>query len=148
MEDSEFNTINYVEALAAINGCVVELDQGYYDRFLGLSQQDVEKLTVMLMMDQSKSIWNITRGKSTNDAIEKAARLVNNIIYVMGNGLSVFNMFGSITMTARVGQLPTKQVGMAVKKKCADIEPIVSNTVRRTLPWFLSRDMAQGQLPL
>lgn len=33
MEVSESSIINYVEALAAINGCVVELDQGYYDRF-------------------------------------------------------------------------------------------------------------------
>lgn len=102
----------------------------------------------MVMMDQSKSIWEITRGKSAHDAIGKTARFINNFICVMGMGLSVFNMFGSISMTARVGQLPTKEIGMAVKKKCADIEPIISNTVRRTLPWFLSRDMAQGQLPI
>ncbi len=36
----------------------------------------------------------------------------------------------------------------ALERRYAEIAPMIENIVRRTLPWLLSREISQSQLPL
>jgi hypothetical protein len=49
---------------------------------------------------------------------------------------------------ARFGPEPTLEMNEAFERKFELIEPAISNTVSRTVPWLLSREVTQTQLRL
>jgi hypothetical protein len=49
---------------------------------------------------------------------------------------------------ARIGFEPTVEMDEIMAKKFEVVEPMITNIMRRTLPWLLSREFSQSQLPL
>jgi hypothetical protein len=74
--------------------------------------------------------------------------LVQNVVAAISLGLVRFDAFGCLGFVARVGSEPEPATDDALKQRHAEIETIITNMVRRALPWLLSRDISQGHLPL
>jgi hypothetical protein len=122
--------------------------RNYYQAFLELTQPEVEKLAVAVMLDQEKEIRRLANTCAGLDAVERVAKLVRNVFTAISIGLGRFDVFGRLGFVGRVGPEPTVEMDEALNQRFAEIEPIITNTVRRTLPWLLSREVTQGQLPL
>ena len=137
-----------IERNAAQDGCFGVVNEDYYQTFLNLSQQQVEKLAVAVMLDQEKSVRHLATGQTDAAAVTRVAALVQNVFVALSLGLSRFDAFGCLGFVARVGDEPEPRTDAALERRYAEIAPIITNIVRRTLPWLLSRDLSQGQLPL
>ena len=140
--------IDYIEAIAAENGHFEPVDENYYQAFLDLTQPHIEKLAVAVMLDQEKEVRRLSAGRSGPEAVERVAKLVRNMFTGISIGLARFDAFGRLGFVARIGFEPTVEMDEAMERKFELIEPMIKNIVRRTLPWLLSRELSQSQLPL
>jgi hypothetical protein len=140
--------IDYIEALAAENGHFEPVDEDYYQAFLELTQPQIEKLAVAVMLDQEKEVRRLAASRTGQESVERVARLVRNMFTGISIGLARFDAFGRLGFVARIGPEPTVAVDEEMQRKFELIEPMITNIVRRTLPWLLSREVSQSQLPL
>jgi hypothetical protein len=140
--------IDYIEALAAENGHFEPVDEDYYQAFLELTQPQIEKLAVAVMLDQEKEVRRLAAGRSNPESVERVARLVRNMFTGISIGLARFDAFGRLGFVARIGPEPTVEIDEEMQRKFELIEPMITNIVRRTLPWLLSREVSQSQLPI
>lgn len=140
--------IDYIEALAAESGHFEPVDEDYYQAFLELTQPQIEKLAVAVMLDQEKEVRRLAAGRSNPESVERVARLVRNMFTGISIGLASFDVFGRLGFVARIGPEPTVEIDEEMQRKFELIEPMITNIVRRTLPWLLSREVSQSQLPL
>jgi hypothetical protein len=140
--------IDYIEALAAENGHFEPVDEDYYQAFLELTQPQIEKLAVAVMLDQEKEVRRLAAGRTGPESVERVARLVRNMFTGISIGLARFDAFGRLGFVARIGPEPTVAIDVEMQRKFELIEPMITNIVRRTLPWLLSREVSQSQLPI
>jgi hypothetical protein len=140
--------IDYIEALAAENGHFEPVDEDYYQAFFELTQPQIEKLAVAVMLDQEREVRRLAGGRTSPESIERVAKLVRNTFTGISLGLARFDAFGRLGLVARIGPEPTVEIDDARHRKFQLIEPMITNIVRRTLPWLLSREVSQSQLPL
>ena len=140
--------IDFVEKLAAQNGNIEAVDENYYQAFLSLSQPEIEKLAVMLMLAQEQEVRRLAAGKKDSEAVASVAKFIKNIFGVISIGLARFDTFGRLGFVSRIGIEPDLETDDALCARCEEIAPMIENIVRRTLPWLLSRDISQTQLPL
>ncbi len=80
--------------------------------------------------------------------VARVAKLVRGVFTAISIGRARFDAFGRLGFVARLGPDPTQNLDKAMSQKFQLIEPMITNIVRRTLPWLLSREVSQGQLPL
>jgi hypothetical protein len=137
-----------IEEICAVDGHIAPVDEGYYNAFLKLNQQDIERLAVAVMLDQEKEVRRLAADGLDSVAIERVAGFVANTFTAISIGLEQCDAFGRLGLFARVGPEPSVEICEALAEKRQVIQPMISNTVRRTLPWLLSREVSQGQLPL
>lgn len=141
--------IDAIQAIAAQRGVIEAVDEDYYRDFISLTQQQIEKLAVAIMLEHDREVRRLSGGKADERAIVEVARLVQNIMLAISIGLVRFDVFGRLTFVSRVGPEPWDvDLDEPLEQRRKEIEPIVANIVRRSLPWLLSRDMSQGQLAL
>ena len=140
--------IDYIEALAAENGHFEPVDEDYYQAFLELTQPQIEKLAVAVMLDQEKEVRRLAAGRSNPESVERVARLVRNMFTGISIGVARFDAFGRLGFVARIGPEPTVEIDEEMQRKFELIEPMITNIVRRTLPGLLSREVSQSQLPI
>lgn len=140
--------IDYIEAFAAENGHFEPVDEDYYQAFLELTQAQIEKLAVAVMLDQEKEVHRLAGGQTSEESVERVANLVRNMFTGISIGLARFAAFGRLGFVARIGPEPTVEMDEAMERKFELVEPMITNVVRRTLPWLLSREVNQSQLPL
>ncbi len=140
--------IDYIEALAAEHGHFEPVDENYYQAFMNLTQQQIEKLSIALMLDQENEVRRLAAGKTDPNAVEQVSEFVGNMFTGISLGFARFDAFGNFGFVARIGFEPTVEMHAIIEEKFKLIEPMIANTVRRTLPWLLSRELSQGQLPL
>ncbi|MCB1100688.1 MAG: hypothetical protein KDN22_34320 [Verrucomicrobiae bacterium] len=140
--------VDAIEELAAQSGAFEPVDENYYQAFLDLTQQQIEKLAVAVILDQEKEVRRLARGRSNPAAVASVSRLVRNVFTGISVGLARFDAFGRLGFVARIGFDPTAEMNDALEHKFQLIEPMITNIVRRTLPWLLSREVSQGELPL
>jgi vacuolar-type H+-ATPase subunit H len=142
------DVIDAIEEICAVHGHVEPVDEEYYDDFLKLNQQEIERLAVAVMLDHEKEVRRLAARRLDPAAIERVARLVENTFVAISIGLERCDAFGRLGFVARVGSEPSAEMSEALAEKRQMIEPIITNMVRLTLPWLLSREISQGQLPL
>ena len=140
--------IDYIEALAAEHGHFEPVDENYYQAFVDLNQRQIEKLAIALMLDQEMEVRRIAGGKTDPATVAGVAKFVRNMFTGISLGFARFDAFGNFGFVARVGFQPTVKMDEAIDQKLKLVEPITTNIVRRTLPWLLSREISQTQLPL
>lgn len=140
--------IDTIEALAAQSGHFDAVDEDYYHAFLELAQQEIEKLAVAVMLDQEKEVRRLARANSDPTAVARVSKFIHNFFRAISLGLARFDAFGRLGFVARIGPEPSIETDDLMDCRFKQIEPIVTNTVRRTLPWLLSREVTQSQLPL
>jgi hypothetical protein len=141
--------IDAIEAVAAQQGNIEAVDADYYRDFINLTQAQVEKLVVAIMLEHDREVRRLAVTEPKSEAVIRVARLVQNIMFMIGVGLARFDVFGRLTFVSRVGPEPFEvNLDEALKTRLAAIEPVVANLVRRSLPWLLSREMSQGELGL
>jgi hypothetical protein len=140
--------IDYVEALSARKGAVCQVGPNYYSAFLHLTQLQVEKLVVVLLLEQEKEVRRLTSNKPSLQSIQRVASFIGKTLKVISIGLASFDCFGRLIITARIGSEPTAKMSDALERHLEKIQPVIENTVRKTLPWLLSRDVTQRNLPL
>lgn len=101
------------------------------------------------MLEHDREVRRLSSGRTDGPVVAAVARLVQNIMVAISIGLLRFDVFGRLTFVSRIGPEPFDvELDDALEKRRAEIEPIVTNIVRLSLPWLLSREMAQGQLGL
>jgi hypothetical protein len=140
--------IDDIQALAAENGNYEPVDDDYYQAFLELTQPQIEKLAVAVMLDHEKEVRRLAAGQTGSESVERVARFVRNVFTAISIGIARFDSFGRLGFVASIGLEPTLEIDNAMKRKFELIEPIITNIVRRTLPWLPSREVSQSQLPL
>jgi hypothetical protein len=124
------------------------LDENYYQAFVDLTQQQVEKLAIALMLDQEKEVRRLAKGKADPQAVGRVSKFVRNMFTGISLGFARFDSFGRFGFVAQIGPEPTVEMDEAIEQKFRLVEPMITNSVRRTLPWLLSREVTQGHLPL
>jgi hypothetical protein len=141
--------IDAIEAIAAEHGNIVAIDADYYRDFLGLTQKQIEKLTVAIMLEHEREVRRLSGGQTHTAAVAQISTFVQAVMVTISIGLAQFDVFGRLIFVARRGPEPAEvELDAALEQKLAEIAPIVTNLVRRTLPWLLSREMTQGELGL
>lgn len=141
--------IDFIEEMAAKDGNFLPVGEDYYQAFLDLSQPQVEKLAVAVMLALEKEVRRLAAGKTDPAAVARVGSLIQNAITTISLGIARFDVFGRLGFVARVGPEPWDvDMDEPLERRYAEIAPIIENTVRRTLPWLLSREVTQGQLPL
>jgi len=140
--------IDFIEELAAQGGHVEPVDEDYYQAFLELTQEQIEKLAVAVMLDREREVRRLASGKSDPAAVARVSKLVRNIFTAISIGLARFDAFGRLGFVSRIGFEPEPETDEALERRYEEIAPMIENIVRRTLPWLLSREITQGQLPL
>lgn len=140
--------IDAIEKIAAQAGHFEPVDEDYYQAFLDLTQPEIEKLAVAVMLDHEREVRRLANGKADPAAVAQVSRLVRNMFTAISIGLGRFDAFGRFGFVARIGEEPTVDVDEAMQRKFEVVEPMITNIVRRTLPWLLSREVSQSQLPL
>jgi hypothetical protein len=141
--------IDAIERIAAEAGHFEPVDEDYYQAFLDLTQPQIEKLAIAVMLDHEREVRRIANGQTNPEAVARVSRHVRNIFTAIGIGLARFDAFGRLGFVARLGPEPFDvNMDEDLERRYAEIAPVIENIVRRTLPWLLSRDITQGQLPL
>lgn len=142
------DVIDDLEAICAKQGHVVTVDESDYQAFVDLTQPQVERLAIVVMLEHEKEVRRLAAGHTDEAAVERVAKLTRNAIKTISVGLIRFDTLGSLGFYARNGPEPSDEMQKAMDEKYDLIEPMITNTVRRTLPWLLSREISQGELPL
>ena len=140
--------IDAIEKIAAEAGHFEPVDEDYYQAFLDLTQPQIEKLAIAVMLDREGEVRRLANGKADAAAIARVSRHVRNFFTAISIGLARFDAFGNLGFVARIGPEPTVEIDDAMEQKFAVVEPMIANIVRRTLPWLLSREVTQTQLSL
>ena len=78
----------------------------------------------------------------------RVSKFVRNMFTGISLGFARFDAFGNFGFVARIGFEPTVEMDEIMTEKFKLVEPMITNIVRRTLPWLLSREISQSQLPL
>lgn len=136
--------VEFVEKEAGKNGQFEPVNEGYYRAFVELTQRQVEQLAVSVILDQEGEVRRLANGCEAMVGVERVAKLVCNVFSSISIGLAQFDAFARLGFVARVGPDPTPEMNDALELRYVEIAPIVTNTVRRTLPWLLSYDITQG----
>jgi hypothetical protein len=141
--------IDAIEQIAGEDGYFEPVDENYYQAFLELTQPRIEKLAVAVMLDHEKEVRRLAGGQTNPAAVARVAHLVKGVFVGISIGLARFDAFGRLGFVARIGPEPF-EVNMddPLKRRYTEIAPMIENIVRRTLPWLLSREITQSQLPL
>lgn len=140
--------IDHIEAIAAAQGHFEPVDENYYQAFVDLNQPQIEKLAIALLLDQEKEVRRLAGGKTDAEAVARVAKFVRNMFTGISLGFARFDAFGNFGFVARIGLEPTMEMDEIMNEKFKVVEPMIINIVRRTLPWLLSREISQSQLPL
>ena len=140
--------IDHIEAVAAGHGHFEPVDENYYQAFVELNQPQIEKLSIALMLDQEKEVRHLAGSKTDPAAVAKVSNFVRNMFTGISLGFARFDAFGNFGFVARIGFEPTVEMDEIMTEKFKLVEPMITNIVRRTLPWLLSREISQSQLPL
>ena len=140
--------IDAIEKIAAEAGHFEAVDEDYYQAFLELTQPQIEKLAVAVMLDHEREVRRLANGKADAAAVARVSKLVRNMFTAISIGLARFDAFGNLGFVARIGPEPTVEIDAAMQQKFELVEPMITNIVRRALPWLLSREVSQSQLPL
>ena len=123
---------------------VPQLDQKLDQRLVQLTTAKAETLAERAARFRNRTL---TESEEWLDHIQRAkAPVVENDT----QGLKeLVGAWQSPVQVARVGPEPWDvDMDEALEERHAEIAPVIENTVRRTLPWLLSREVTQGQLPL
>ena len=140
--------IDHVEALAAEHGHFEPVDEDYYQAFVDLTQPHIEKLAIALMLDQEKEVRRLAASTTDPEAVARVSKFIRNMFTGISLGFARFDAFGNFGFVARIGFEPTVEMDAIMDAKFKLVEPMITNIVRRTLPWLLSREISQSQLPL
>ncbi len=141
--------ITFIEQMAAECGHIEAVDEGYYRAFIELTQPQIEKMAVAVMLDQEHEVRRLASGKTDVAATARVAELVRNVFSTISIGLARFDAFGRLGFVSRIGPKPVDvNMDEPLQRRHEQIAPMIENVVRRTLPWLLSRDITQTQLPL
>lgn len=140
--------IAFIERMAAESGHFEPVDENYYRAFLQLTQSEIEKLAVAVMLDQEKEVRHLAGGKSTPESVAGVARFIRGMFTAISFGVARFDAFGRLGFVARIGDDPETEMWDALDERFQLIEPMIANTIRVALPWLLSREVSQSQLPL
>jgi hypothetical protein len=139
---------DFIEKRAAEHGHFARVDEDYYRRFIQLTQPQIEKLAVAVMLEEEREVRRLAGGRSDAAAVDRVAKLVQNLFHAISIGLARFDAFGRIVLVARIGpKLWETDLADALECRHEEIAPMIENIVRRTLPWLLSREV-QSELPL
>lgn len=141
--------IDFVEQFAAQQGYIEAVDENYYQAFLELTQREIEKLAVAILLDQDREVRRLSAGKSDPAAVQRVSKFVQSFCRIISIGLGRFDAFGNLGFVSRIGPEPFEvNMDEAMEARHKQIAPVIENIVRRTLPWLLSREITQTQLPL
>ncbi len=135
--------IDAVEELAAASGNFQNVGPEYYESFLSLTPADVCRLVVFIMVDQEREVRRLAGGQTDSAAVAQISKFVRNNFTGISIGIARFDPFGRFGFVARIGPEPTPEMHDAMQERMELIAPVVTNTVRQTLPWLLSRDDSQ-----
>ncbi len=141
--------IDTIEAIAAKNGDVEVIDEDYYQAFIELDAEDMKRLVIMLMLSHDREVRRLAEGSADAGAIARITRFISSTLVPVSQGLLRCDAFGRLHFTSRIGP-KASDLGLdeELSTRCSELAPIVESTVRRTLPWLLSREMSQDELGL
>lgn len=139
MEQRPKDIIDHVEAIAAGAGNVAALDDNYYESLIALTDKQIEKLVLAIMVDKESEVRRISAGSFDAASINGVSAFLQNGIKVMGLGLMMFGPFGTLQMFARVGSPSSELLELKVENAIREMEPVIRRTVALNLRWILSR---------
>lgn len=140
--------IDAIEQIAAKNGSFQQVDEDYYLSFFELTGADIERLTVIIMMNHEKEVHRLSAGRVDKDSIASVAKFVTGSLRVMSFGLGTLDRFANFGMTARVGPEPSAEMVGRLNQHWDDKGSVVESAVGRSLAWLLSQKNQQEQLPI
>ena len=131
--------IDEVQKIAAEAGNIAALDDDYYECLINLSDPQIEKLVVAMMVDKENEVRRISAGVVDAHSIDGVTAFVHKGIKVIGLGLMMFGPFGTMQMYARVGGPSSELLELKVENAIREMEPVIWRTVASNLSWILSR---------
>lgn len=140
--------IDAIEEIAAKSGNFQQVDESYYLSFLELTAVDIERLTIVMMINQEKEVRRISAGRADADSIKAVGNFVTGSLRIMSFGLGTLDRIASFGITARVGPEPTSEMVERLNKYWDEQSRSIEDTVGRSLAWLLAQQNRQTQLPI
>lgn len=141
--------VDAITNIAAKGGHFAAVNQDYYQSFLDLTHPEIEQLSLVVMLDHEREVVRLAGGTNDAAAVERVAHMIRNVVHVISTGLAQIDVFGRLGFVARVGPEPW-EVGMLAPllERHEQLAPVITNLVRRSLPWILARAKDPNELPL
>ncbi|MCC5835088.1 MAG: hypothetical protein JJU20_10175 [Opitutales bacterium] len=140
--------IETIEKMALDGGWKTDIDEGYFEDFLKLSLDDLERLTVTLMFSKEKSIRRRYAEHPNTSQVPATVKEIETMLFLMSRGHLQINVFSRPQIAAIGNAHPTPEMEERLNAFLRKMHPFIHNTVQSALPWFLSRDKPQQELPL
>jgi hypothetical protein len=140
--------LDLLDQIGRRDGNVQAVGPHYYASFAALQPDEVERITMVLMLNHEKEVRRISKGSFDDPAIEAVSGFVERVFFVMEVGLGAIDGFGTFVMTARDGQEPTAEESAAMEHARESFRPWITDAVRRFLPWQLAQGNRQPSLAL
>ena len=117
--------IDVIEEIAAQSGHIEPVDENYYQAFLELTQPQIEKLAVAVMLDQEREVRRLAGGKSDSTAVARVSKLVRSNFRAISIGLARFDAFGRLGFVSRIGFEPEPETDEALERRYKEIAPMI-----------------------
>ena len=79
-----------IEKLTGEHGHFEGIYENYYQRFLELTEAQVEKLAVAVMLDQEREVRRLADGRTDATAVQRVTEFVRSVFHVISIGVSRF----------------------------------------------------------
>lgn len=140
--------IDHIEELAAKSGSFQKVSEQTYQEFINLSDAEIDRLSVIIMLNQEKDVGRIAGNLSKAEAVKRVTEFVAGFLWMMGRGFCAVDIHGGLVMTARDGPDPSGETAEKMKRFRKTSQPLVEETVTRALPWFIEQKNRQRLLHL
>jgi len=140
--------IDHIEALAAAHGHFEPVDENYYQAFGGLEPAADRKARHRLMLGPGEGSPPARRQQDRPCCRGARFKICAEYVHRRQPRFCPLRCVWQFRLFARIGFEPTVEMDEIMAEKFKLVEPMITNIVRRTLPWLLSREVSQSQLPL
>jgi hypothetical protein len=126
---------DFIEKRAAEHGHFAPVGEDYYREFLQLTQPEIEKLAVTVLLEEEREVRRLASGRSDTAAVDRVAKLVRDVFHAISMGLARFNALGRLGFVSRIGPKPWEtDLAGTLERRYAEIAPMI--------------EVSQSELPL
>lgn len=136
-ESGRPDVIDALEQIARKHGQVQFVGPAYYAAFASVTAEEVERLSVLVIMNHEREVRRLSKGAADDDAVDAVSTFVGRALGMIAHGFAMIDGFGSFVITARDGPETTAEEDAALGRALESAKPWIRDAVRRFLPWCL-----------